>query len=152
TSLTAARHSMRLETTAGGRTFSWLFFRGSADGLIHCQVSDITQRQQLESQLRHAQKMDSVGRLAAGIAHDFNNVLTVIQGHTGLLRSEAAPTPSISECIQQIARAAERGSKLTGQLLAFSRRNLLQPRSVDVNELITNLSSLLHRTLGEDLT
>jgi signal transduction histidine kinase/ActR/RegA family two-component response regulator len=151
-SLSPTRKSFRIETTAGGRTFSWLVFRGDAEGMVLCQVIDITDRQQLETQLRHAQKMESVGRLAAGIAHDFNNVLTVIQGHTGLLRSDPATPPALSESVQQIARAAERGSKLTGQLLAFSRRNVLQPRPLDLNELITNLSSLLHRTLGEDLT
>jgi signal transduction histidine kinase/ActR/RegA family two-component response regulator len=144
--------TVHLETTASGRTFSWVFFPGHPGPVVHCQVSDITERQQLELQLRHAQKLDSVGRLAAGIAHDFNNVLTVIQGHSGLLRSEAAANPSMAECVQQIARAADRGSKLTGQLLAFSRRNVLQPRAIELNELLTNLSNLLQRTLGEDIT
>jgi nitrogen-specific signal transduction histidine kinase/CheY-like chemotaxis protein len=120
--------------------------------VVHCYVADVTERQHLEEQLRHSQKLESVGRLAAGIAHDFNNVLTVIQGHTGLLRSDPALTPPMSECVQAIARAAERGSKLTSQLLAFSRRNVLHPRRLNLNEVLTNLSGLLSRTLGEDIT
>jgi signal transduction histidine kinase/ActR/RegA family two-component response regulator len=146
------RDRVRLETSLGGRTFSWLFFRGHPPGLVHCHVQDITERQQMEAQWRHAQKIESVGRLAAGIAHDFNNVLTVVQGHTGLLRSDPAGTPTMKESVQQIARAAERGSKLTTQLLAFSRRNVLQRQALDLNEVVTQISSLLNRTLGEDLT
>jgi signal transduction histidine kinase/DNA-binding response OmpR family regulator len=141
-----------VETSIGGKTLSWSFHPIKQTEVVHCYVTDITEHHQLESQLRHSQKLESVGRLAAGIAHDFNNVLTVIQGHTGLLRSDQATTPAMSECVQQIARAAERGSKLTSQLLAFSRRNVMQPRQLDLNEVLTSLSSLLHRTLGEDIT
>jgi len=150
--LATGQKKLRLESTLGGRTFSWSFHPFKPEGVVHCYIVDITERQQLEAQLRHSQKLESVGRLAAGIAHDFNNVLTVIQGHTGLLRSDAATTPAMSDCLRQIAQAAERGGKLTSQLLAFSRRNVLQPRRLDLNELVTGLSSLLNRTLGEDIT
>jgi signal transduction histidine kinase/DNA-binding response OmpR family regulator len=152
TCLATGQKKLGLESTLGGRTFSWSFHPIQPQGVVHCHVADITERQQLESQLRHSQKLESVGRLAAGIAHDFNNVLTVIQGHTGLLRSDTATTPAMADCLRQIAQAAERGGKLTSQLLAFSRRNVLQPRRLDLNEVLTGLSSLLNRTLGEDIT
>ena len=151
TCLATGQKKLRVETTVSGRTFSWSFYPIKQNNVVHCYVGDITERRQLEDQLRHSQKLESVGRLAAGVAHDFNNVLTVIQGHTGLLRSDPALTPVMSESVQGIARAAERGGKLTSQLLAFSRRNVLQPRRLDVNEVLTSLSSLLHRTLGEDI-
>ena len=147
-----ARDRLRLEIPLGNRTHSWLFFRDVRAGGVHCQVQDITERQQLEAQWLHAQKLESIGRLAAGIAHDFGNLLTVIQGHAGLLRSDPDATATIKESVQQIGRAAERGGRLTSQLLAFSRRNVLQPRALDLNEVVTQLSSLLHRTLGEDIS
>ena len=152
TCLVTGQKKLRLETTQGGRTFSWSFFPAQQNRVVHCYVGDVTERQQLEAQLRHSQKLESVGRLAAGIAHDFNNVLTVIQGHSGLLRSDPALSPAMSESVQGIARAAERGSKLTSQLLAFSRRNVIKLQRLELNEVVTNLSSLLHRTLGEDIT
>ncbi|HYV32942.1 MAG TPA: response regulator [Candidatus Binatia bacterium] len=151
-SLATGQKRLRVETTIGGRTLSWSFYPIKQNEVVHCYVGDITERQQLEAQLRHSQKLESVGRLAAGIAHDFNNVLTVIQGHAGLMRSDPALTSTLGDCVQQIGRAAERGSKLTSQLLAFSRRNVLQPQRLDLNEVLTSLSSLLHRTLGEDIT
>ena len=151
TCLATGQKKLRVETTMGGRTFSWSFYPIKQNCVVHCYVGDITERRQLEDQLRHSQKLESVGRLAAGVAHDFNNVLTVIQGHTGLLRSDPALSPAMSESVQGIARAAERAGKLTSQLLAFSRRNVLQSQRLELNEVLTNLSSLLHRTLGEDI-
>lgn len=142
---------LRVLTSANGRTFSWSFYPIKQTQTVHCYVGDVTDRQQLEAQLRHSQKLESVGRLAGGIAHDFNNVLTVIQGRAGILQSEAGDHPIVAESVQHIARAAEEGRKLTGQLLAFSRRNVLQAQSLDLNEVLTGLSSLLHRTLGEDI-
>jgi signal transduction histidine kinase/CheY-like chemotaxis protein len=152
TCVATGQKKLRVETSMGGRTFSWSFYPVKQNEVVHCYVGDITERRQLEDQLRHSQKLESVGRLAAGVAHDFNNVLTVIQGHTGLLRSDPALTPAMSESVQGIARAAERGSKLTSQMLAFSRRNVLHLQRLDLNEVLTHLSSLLHRTLGEDIT
>ncbi len=107
--------------------------------------------QSLEARLRHAQKLEAIGRLAAGIAHDFNNLLTVIQGHATLLRSDSSLSKAAHDSVQQIARAAERAGKFTGQLLAFSRRKVIAPRRVQLNELLTHLSELLRRTLGEDI-
>jgi len=106
----------------------------------------------LDERLRHAQKLEAIGRLAAGIAHDFNNLLTVIQGHATLLRADPALAATSRESVQQIARAAERAARFTSQLLAFSRRKVIAPRSLQLNELLANLSDLLTRTLGEDIT
>jgi two-component system, cell cycle sensor histidine kinase and response regulator CckA len=141
-----------IETSAGGRTFSWSFFPIRQSKVVHCYVTDVTDRQKLEAQLRHAQKLESIGRLAAGVAHDFNNILTVIQGHGGLLRSDESLSQPARDSVQQIARAAERAGKLTSQLLAFSRRSVMAPRVIDLNEIITSLSSLLARTLGDDIS
>jgi nitrogen-specific signal transduction histidine kinase len=109
------------------------------------------ERSSLEAQLHHSQKMDSLGRLAAGVAHDFNNILTVIQGHIGLLRSEPNLRPDMSESLQQVSRATERAAKLVGQLLTFTRQHASHPQQLDLNEVLTNLSMLLNRTLGEDV-
>ena len=141
-----------VETSINNRTLSWSFFPIARDNVLHCYVRDVTERKQLEAQLRHSQKLESVGRLAAGVAHDFNNVLTVVQANAGVLRTDGGLTGPAAEHLQQIVRAAERGGKLTSQLLAFSKRNVLQLRRLDLNEVITNLCSLLDRTLGEDIT
>jgi len=106
----------------------------------------------LDARLRHAQKLEAIGRLAAGIAHDFNNLLTVLQGHATLLRADPALGDASRESVQQIARAAERAGRFTSQLLAFSRRKVIAPRSLQLNELLANQSDLLTRTLGEDIT
>jgi len=152
TCLASGHKRTGVEVWVSGRALSCSFFPIQAVQAVHCYVNDVTDRQRLEAQLRHSQKLESVGRLAAGIAHDFNNVLTVIQGHTGLLRSHSSASPAMGESVQGIARAAERGTRLTSQLLAFSRRNVLQLQSIDINEVLTSLSSLLHRTLGEDIS
>jgi signal transduction histidine kinase/CheY-like chemotaxis protein len=150
--LATGQERLRIESNVASRTLSWSFFPIARNSVVHCYVRDITESKQLEAQLRHSQKLESVGRLAAGVAHDFNNVLTVIQANAGVLRSEAGLTGPMAEHLQQIMRAAERAGKLTSQLLAFSKRNVLQPKRLDLNELITSLSSLLNRTLGEDIT
>jgi two-component system cell cycle sensor histidine kinase/response regulator CckA len=150
--LASGQERLRVETSVSTRTLSWSFFPIRQNNVVHCYVRDVTERKQLEAQLRHSQKLESVGRLASGVAHDFNNVLTVVQANATVLRTEGGLSGPMAEHLQQILRAAERGAKLTSQLLAFSKRNVLQLKRVDLNELITNLSSLLHRTLGEDIT
>ena len=111
-----------------------------------------SQRQQLEAQLFQAQKMEAVGRLAGGVAHDFNNLLTVIKGHCNLLmdRLQSADVNHRSAC--QIDKAADRAVSLTGQLLAFCRMQVLQPKVLDLNALVTEMSSLLRRLIREDIT
>ena len=99
---------------------------------------DVTERLNLEAQLLHSQKMESVGQLAGGIAHDFNNLLTVINGHTGLLLAMDNLAPKVADPIREIANAARRAADLTRQLLTFSRKNVLQPQIVDMNEVVGN--------------
>jgi two-component system, cell cycle sensor histidine kinase and response regulator CckA len=109
-------------------------------------------RGQLEEQFRQAQKMEAVGRLAGGVAHDFNNLLTVITGYSDLLLNRGGLKDAQKTALEEIRRAAERGGALTHQLLAFSRRQPLQLRSVQVNELVMHLQKLLRRLIGEDVS
>lgn len=126
----------------------------NAEGVVTHYVGvyeDITERRNLEGQLRQAQKMESVGQLAAGVAHDFNNILTVIQGHAEMLQAEPAVTPENREALDQITAAAKRAANLTRQLLLFSRKQAMQPQTLDLENLIGNLSKMLHRLLGEQI-
>lgn len=122
--------------------------RGRVIGLVGIS-RDVTERRNLELQLRQSQKMDSVGQLAAGVAHDFNNLLTVIQGNVGLLQVDKQHGEDTQTALQDIANAAQRAANLTRQLLMFSRKQVMQPRTLDVNELIANLTRMLQRLLGE---
>jgi signal transduction histidine kinase/ActR/RegA family two-component response regulator len=109
------------------------------------------QREQLEEQLRQAQKMDALGRLAGGVAHDFNNLLTVIKGNSDLALERIHPGDAVRGNCEQIRRVADRAALLTRQLLAFSRRQMLQPKILDLNELIVEMGRLLQRLLREDI-
>ena len=109
------------------------------------------EKEQLESQLRQAQKMDALGRLAGGVAHDFNNLLTVIRGHSELLLDRIQPSDSLHNHSQQILKTADRAASLTRQLLAFSRMQILEAKVLDVNELIADLGKLLRRLVREDI-
>jgi len=118
-------------------------------------MRDVTERQRIEQQLRQAQKMEAVGQLTGGIAHDFNNLLTVVLGNIDMLRQQLAVAdisrndPAMQRAAHAVSRAAERGALLTQQLLAFSRRQPLDPISVEPNKLVAGISELLRRTLGE---
>jgi two-component system, cell cycle sensor histidine kinase and response regulator CckA len=114
-------------------------------------AQDITERKLLEEQLRQAQKMEAVGRLAGGVAHDFNNLLMVIKGHTELLLNSAAATEQARRKVEQIDRAADRATSLTRQLLAFSRMQVLQPRVIHLGSVVEDLGKLLPRLIGEDI-
>lgn len=105
----------------------------------------------LEDQLRQSQKMEAIGQLAGGVAHDFNNILTVIHGHASLLLQNTSLTGPPARSATQIAEAAERAASLTRQLLTFSRRQVMQPRQLNLNDLVSNLTSMLGRILGEDV-
>ncbi|HWI18993.1 MAG TPA: ATP-binding protein [Vicinamibacterales bacterium] len=112
---------------------------------------DITGQRELEAQLRQSQKMEAIGQLAGGIAHDFNNILTVIQGFSlTLLEGESDPVARES-ATRHIVEAVERASGLTRQLLAFGRRQVMQPQHVDLNELVTSLAAMVRRVLGEEI-
>lgn len=112
---------------------------------------DVTAEKRLEEELRQSQKMDGIGQLAGGVAHDFNNVLTVIHGHAAMLLAEATLSDSATASAQQIIAAAERAAGLTRQLLAFSRRQVMQPQLLNMNEVVGNITKMLGRILGEDI-
>lgn len=115
-------------------------------------ADDVTERRALEEQLRQSQRLESVGKLTGGVAHDFNNLLTVILGNAELLTEALAGDPETHELAEMIVNAAQRGADLTQRLLAFARKQALEPQAVDVNELIERLDGLLRRTLGEHVT
>ena len=109
------------------------------------------ERKQLEQQLRQAQKMEAIGQLTGGIAHDFNNMLTVIIGYSELMLQKLKADDSLRSDIEQIKEAGERASSLTRQLLAFSRKQVLQPKVFDLNAVLTNMDRMLQRLIGEDI-
>ncbi len=113
---------------------------------------DLTRRKQLEAQLRQAQKMESVGRLAGGIAHDFNNLLTVILGTVDLSLADRNEADPLLADLLEVRRAGEQAARLTRQLLAFSRQQILQPKVLNLNEAVAEMMNLLQRLLGEDVT
>ena len=112
---------------------------------------DMTDRVTLESQLRHAQKMEAVGQLTGGVAHDFNNILTVVIGTTELLAMGVASHPDLAPLVAAIDEAATRGAQLTRRMLAFARKQPLEARHLELNEVITRTATILRRTLGEDV-
>jgi len=113
--------------------------------------SDVTEHKLLEEQFRQSQKLEAVGRLAGGVAHDFNNLLTVISGYTELLIRDLEDSPGPLEFAQEIQQATSRAASLTAQLLAFSRRQISQPRIVDLNSVVSSSMRLLRRLIGEDI-
>ena len=112
---------------------------------------DLTEKQAVEAQYRQAQKMEAVGQLTGGVAHDFNNILTVITGTIGILADAVADRPELEAITRMIDEAAERGGQLTKHLLAFARKQPLQPREIDVNGLVLETVKLLRPTLGEQI-
>jgi PAS domain S-box-containing protein len=122
------------------------------DGIVfELFAEDVTERRALEDQLRQSQKMEAVGRLAGGIAHDFNNLLMVISGYSEFLLERLGAEPQLRGPAQEIASAAERASSLTRQLLAFSRKQMLAPRIVNLNDVATENIKMLTRMIGEDV-
>ena len=151
----AEEHEFWLHRAKDGRTFEVetisheLKYAGKRVRLVVAQ--DISERRQLEGQLRQAQKMEAVGRLAGGVAHDFNNLLMVIKGHTELLLNVLEPAEQITRKIEQIDKSADRAAALTRQLLAFSRMQVLQPQIINLNTIIEEMGKLLPRLIGEDI-
>jgi two-component system, cell cycle sensor histidine kinase and response regulator CckA len=126
-----------------------LTYAGKRVRLVVAQ--DVSERKHLEVQLRQAQKMEAIGRLAGGVAHDFNNLLMVIKGHTELLLNVMPPTDPIARKVEQIDRSADRAATLTRQLLAFSRLQVLQPQVINLNSIVDEMGKLLPRLIGEDI-
>jgi len=120
------------------------------DGMV-VAVEDITGRLMLEAQLRQSQKMESVGQLAAGVAHDINNILTVIQGHAGLLLNLTPPGADSFRSLKQISAASERAASFVRQLLTFSRKQIFRSKILDLNTVLQNLGNMLPQMLGEDI-
>ena len=148
------RSVMRKHRTKDGRVIDIegssreILFDGHRSRLV--LATDITARRLLEEQFRQAQKMEAVGRLAGGIAHDFNNLLTAIIGYSDLLLG-TLKEPRLRAEVGEIRHAGKRAASLTNQLLAFSRRQILQPTVLDLNEIVINLEKMLRRLIGEDI-
>ncbi len=123
------------------------------DSLAYFEVfaEDITERRVLERQLLQAQKMEAIGRLAGGIAHDFNNLLSVILGHTDILEQQAGTNGRLRKSVEATRSAAERAAALTMQLLAFSRKQVVEPAVIDLNKSVVEIQKMLHRVIGEDI-
>jgi nitrogen-specific signal transduction histidine kinase/CheY-like chemotaxis protein len=114
-------------------------------------VRDVTERKELEAQLRQSQKMEGIGQLAGGVAHDFNNLLTVISGAVGLLQEDLPAGHASLGLVDEIGKAGERASSLTRQLLAFSRKQVLKLSVLDLNQVVAGMEKMLHRLIGEDI-
>jgi PAS domain S-box-containing protein len=143
-----------VRTKDGGRREALLFTEivelGGEDHMLLI-AQDITEHARLEGQLRQAQKMEAVGRLAAGIAHDFNNILTVIIGNTSLQLTNPDLNENLARSLTQVVKAADRATELTRQLLAYSRKQIIQRRAVDLNDQLEQTVAMVRRVIGEDI-
>ncbi len=146
------RYTARRTMAAVTRTIDVMFVRvpetHEGDSFIMATARDITEREAIEERLRQSQKMEAVGQLTGGLAHDFNNLLTAVMGNLELLAHRVGDDPGATKYLAAMRRAAENGAKLTEQLLAFSRRQHLQPHAVDLNGVIGGMRDLLSRTIG----
>lgn len=140
-----------VETSVAGHTLSWSFFPVPESGTVHAYGTDITEQRSMETQLRHLQKMEAVGRLVGGLAHDFNNILTAILGYSSMLLSDTSLPDEARDQVREMNAAAERAAHLTQQLLTFSRRQIMQRQQVDINKLIERLHGMLRRLINENI-
>ena len=124
--------------------------RGEVDGVFGVAI-DVTERHQLEQQLRQSQKMEAIGRLAGGVAHDFNNLLAAILGHTELMLRGTEGGHPLRHSLEEVQQAGTRGAMLTRQLLAFSRKGVITPQVLDMNAVVGEMDTLLRRLIGEDV-
>ena len=149
--LAAGRPKTGLLTKVDHHTISWSFNPLPASGVVHCYGEDITARLSLEAQLLQSEKMKTFGQFAAGIAHDFNNMLTIIQGHASKLLTDPALSPEMKESLTQVYTAGDRAARLTRQLLLTSRKNVMQPKLLDLREVVGSTSQMLERLVGETI-
>jgi signal transduction histidine kinase len=148
--IVGGKKRLREEVRIENRTISWSLFP-VANSVVHCYGTDITEMLSLEAQFRHAQKLESVGQLAAGVAHDFNNILTVIQGYSDFLLKRIGSDEALARPARHIAEASRRAAGLTRQLLAFSRKQVIQLRPLCLNQVIQQFSTMLPRLLTEEV-
>ena len=152
-------HDLEFRMRHKDGTWRWIYARGelirSSDGkparMLGCHL-DITDRRALESQFLHAQKMEAVGQLAGGVAHDFNNLLQVITGNCELMLARLSDSNQLRKDIALIQQSAKRGARLTQQLLSFSRRQVMSPKVLSLNSLISNMAEMLGRLINENIT
>jgi two-component system, cell cycle sensor histidine kinase and response regulator CckA len=149
--LRTGKSRLRLEMPFGERTISWSFYPILRSQVVNCYAGDITEKLQLESQLRQSEKMKSIGQLAGGVAHDFNNILTIIQGYSNLLLTREDLDEEAQDQLRQVAAASQKAADLTKQLLMFSRRQVLQPKIFDLAIVVQDLAKMLRRLLSEDV-
>ena len=126
-------------------------FRLGDEDVALVATQDVSEQRKLEKQLRHSQKLEAVGQFAAGVAHDFNNMLTVIQGHASMHLTANNLEKDVADSLNQVGLAAERAAALTRQLLTFSRKQIVQPRVLDLNRTVGNLHDMLRRVIGEHI-
>ncbi len=139
-----SRHDVVLHKATFGRE------TGSLAGIVGVML-DVTDQKQAEERLRRAQQLESLGKLTGGVAHDFNNLLTVVLGNLELIADEIGPDSDLQDCARAALRAVKRGADLTQQLLAYARKQPLAPRAIDVNGLLSEMTGLLRRSLGETI-
>jgi PAS domain S-box-containing protein len=148
----AAISSWHVQRAEGGATFpAEVSIKRLDDGRIQAFVRDVTERLALEEQLSQSQKMEAVGLLAGGIAHDFNNLLTAIIGHSDFALMRLPREHKVRSDIEEVAKAAGRAADLTRKLLAFARKQLVEPKLLSMHELVLNIENMLKRVLGEDI-
>lgn len=150
--IASGQTTLQHEINLRGRTISWSFFPVKEAQVVHCYATEITQRLTLENQLRQAQRMESIGQLAGGIAHDLNNLLNIIMGYTGLLQIRVQGKQEETEHLQRIVTATERAADLTQNLLTFSRRQVMQPKTLYLNEILTNQTKAIQGILGQNIS
>jgi PAS domain S-box-containing protein len=173
-SVEKADDMMRIALEKGFHRFEWIHRRANGEdfpvevsltpvvykgkSLLYCVWRDVSEnklieheKQKLADQLQQAMKMEAIGRLAGGVAHDFNNLLTGITGNVSLALMDLDPADPLHSTLEEVNKAAERAGSLTGQLLAFSRKQIIEPRTVNLGELVSNLNKMLVRIIGEDI-
>ncbi len=155
--LTGGKRSTNENVTKDGKTILCEWYNAPLIGTdgevlgVLSLVEDVTKMRSVEEQLRQSQKMEAIGRLAGGVAHDFNNMLNVILGYTELILSRTGLDAELVEEIQEIDKAARRSADLTRQLLAFSRKQIISPRCIELNPAVERMQTTLSRLIGEDI-